>query len=444
VRLNNLKAGGPWNLEVVAGNRIVIPNVLVGEVWLCSGQSNMAALVRESGDAQRETASSSNPLIRLYRVPRIEAESPVEDSRLLKVGEFRFVRRVQRESPEGQLNARWEECEPESVSQFSAVCYFFGRDLQRARGVPVGLIDASVGATPIEAWMSRESLVASADLKELLDGYHDAMAEFQQQSHMAPTATGDANQPQEQAKQPWRPSGLYNGMIAPLRRYAIKGVLWWQGEANVSRARSYGDNFVSLIRGWRREWEEGEFPFLFVQLATAGPPGQAPEAGDVWGRPALAWAELREVQRLTLSRVPRTAMAVITDLGGENYHPYWKQPVGARLSLAARRIAYGESVVYSGPLYASHKIAAERIVLTFSHVGRGLTTTGGELLGFDIAGADRIFHPAHAEIRSDGVVLTSSLVSKPIAARYGWAAHPVGNLFNQEGLPASPFRTDDW
>jgi len=412
LRLRGLKAGGPWRLEVRGRNTIVIERVLVGEVWLCGGQSNMAAIVSESREGAREIASANNPMIRLLKAPRIEADSP--DIFPGETGRFRFVSRVQREAPDERVTTVWEECEPATVPRFSAACYFFGRELQKARKVPVGLIDASVGATPIEAWMSEQALAADSD--------------------------GD----REQVRQPWRPAGLYNGMIAPFEPYAIKGVVWWQGEANVNRADQYQALFPALIRGWRQAWGLGAFPFIFVQLATAGPAVPKTEGGLVWGRPALAWAELREAQRRTLSRVPGTAMVVITDIGGENYHPDWKQPVGFRLALAARKIAYRERLVYSGPLYAGLKIEGEAVKLTFQHAGGGLVVRGSELRGFAVAGKDRIFHAARAEIRANQVILTSPSVRRPVAASYGWAAHPIGNLFNREGLPASPFRTDSW
>ena len=443
VSLRNLRSGGPWRLEVNGKRRIVIDHVLVGEVWVCSGQSNMAASVSESHDAAREIAEAGNSSIRLFRVARLEAEK-ASDPQLLTPEQFRFVRRVQREAPDGRRTANWEETGPATVPRFSAVCYFFGRELQKSRRVPVGLIDASVGATPIEAWMSYETLQSDPQLKQLLDSYPEAMAKFRQQQQaaqsLASTNENDA-QNTDQIKQPWRPGGLYNGMIAPLQPYAISGVVWWQGEANVNRADLYRVWFPKLIAGWRHAWRQGDFPFLFVQLSTAGTVAQSANQGDIWGRPALAWAELREAQRKTLKRLPKLGMVVITDLGGDDYHPKWKQPVGERLALAARAIAYGEQIVFSGPVFKSMKIDGAKIIIDFNHVGSGLTVRGTELTGFALAGVDRIFHDAMAEIKGNQVVLISPKVRKPLFARYGWAAHPRGNLFNKEGLPASPFKS---
>lgn len=446
VRLQNLRAGGPWSLEVRGRNRIVIEKVLVGEVWLCSGQSNMAAVVSESRDAAREVAGSENPMLRLFRVPRLEADAASWNQQHLGSDRLRSVSRVMRESPDGRLTGEWEESRPETVGRFSAVCYFFGRELQRARRVPVGLIDASVGATPIEAWMDEGSLRADPELKQAFDSYQQAMAEFKRrrQEGVEQRRRDASSQDPDQARQPWRPGGLYNGMIVSLQPFAVSGIIWWQGEANVRRAGSYRSSFSKLIGGWRAAWGRGAFPFLFVQLATAGPANGSAETGEVWGRPALAWAELREAQLQTLSLVPKTAMVVITDIGGENYHPDWKQPIGARLSLAARRVAYGEQLVHSGPIFSEMKIEGERVRLSFQHVGSGLTARGAELHSFKIAGEDRVFHRAKAEIKLNQVILTAPSVKRPVAARYNWSAHPTGNLFNREGLPASPFRTDRW
>jgi sialate O-acetylesterase len=357
-------------------------------------------------------------MIRLFTVLRLEADAPVKN-----------------------IKASWKECSPETVASFSAVGYFFGRDLYKARNVPVGLIHSSVGGTPAESWVSEATLKSDPEFKSILDAfgprwdqyqkaqakYNEELAKAKAEGKPAPRAPG----------RPWKPTALYNGMIAPLIPYAIRGAIWYQGESNANRAYQYRTLFPALIRNWRADWGEGDFPFLFVQLAAFGPPAQKPEESD--------WAELREAQLLTLSTVPNTGMAVTTDVGAADIHPPNKQPVGARLALAARAIAYHEPIVYSGPIYQSMKVDGNKIILSFKHTGSGLVADeGGALKGFTIAGADKVWHEAQAEIQGERVVVTSPNVSQPVAVRYAWTKYPVCNLFNKEGLPTSPFRTDQW
>jgi sialate O-acetylesterase len=236
---------------------------------------------------------------------------------------------------------------------------------------------------------------------------------------------------------PWMPSGLYNGMLAPLAPYAIKGVIWYQGEANAGRAYQYRRLFPTMIRDWRTLWGQGDFPFLFVQLAAFGPNSQKLGESD--------WAELREAQLMTLSASPKTGMSLAIDVGTyDDIHPRNKQPVGARLALAARAVAYGEKIVHSGPVYQSMKIEGDKVILSFKHAGGGLEARGGELKGFIIAGDDKVWREAKAEIKGDRVIVSSPEVAKPVAVRYAWAKYPTCNLYNKEGLPATPFRTDDW
>jgi sialate O-acetylesterase len=235
------------------------------------------------------------------------------------------------------------------------------------------------------------------------------------------------------------PSNLYNGMIAPLIPYALRGVIWYQGESNAGRAKHYQTLLPALIANWRQDWKQGRFPFLIAQIA---PFSKIPEPNLVMQESA-SWAEVREAQLLTSLRVPNTALAVTVDVGDEfDKHPKKKEPVGARLALAARAVAYGEKIVYSGPIYKGMKVEGNEAILTFAHVGSGLTAKGGALTGFWIAGPDKKFVPAVAVIRGDKVVASSSRVTYPVAVRYGWADYPVVNLWNKEGLPASPFRTD--
>ena len=315
----------------------------------------------------------------------------------------------------------------------------------------MGLIHSSVGGTPAESWTSRESLEAEPSLKHHVEssdraraGFSKAMEHYEAavKSHKAKAAEAEAKGERAPAS-PARPdpggrvSNLYNGMIAPLVPYPIAGVIWYQGEANAGRAYEYQALLSALIKGWRTAWGQGDFPFLVVQLA--------PFQKIVDGPGDSAWAELREAQFKTTHTLPNTALAVITDVGHEtDVHPKDKAPVGARLALAARAVAYGEKIEYAGPEYAGMEIQDGRAVLRFTHLGGGLVARSGPLKGFAVAGEDRTFVNAEAAIRGDTVVVHSDSVPRPVAVRYGWADYPLGNLWNLAGLPASPFRTDDY
>jgi sialate O-acetylesterase len=327
------------------------------------------------------------------------------------------------------------------VKDFTAVGYFFGRDLQKALKVPVGLIHSSWGGSPAEVWVRESVLAANSELKTILDaypksfeGYQKALADYEAKA--AKAKAKEAKQPAlRRPTAPWKPAELYNGMIAPLLPYAIKGAIWYQGESNASRAAQYRALFSTMIQNWRRDWKLGDFTFLEVQLAPYM---------EIKTEPAeSAWAELREAQLLATRLLPNVGMAVITDVGDpKDIHPKKKEPVGARLALAARGIAYGEKIEYSGPVYKCMETQGDRIVLHFDHVGKGLKAEGGPLKGFAIAGADGKFVWADARIEGDTVVVSSKDGPRPVAVRYGWADCPVVNLWNKNGLPASPFRTD--
>jgi sialate O-acetylesterase len=379
--LSKLKAGGPYTLAI--GNQ-TINDVYVGEVWVASGQSNMEWSLKASFEPKMAIENSKNPRLRLFTVKKTAADTPQTD--------------VPREGS----NGKWLEAGPDTVPTFSAVAYYFGRDLQKALDVPVGIIHTSWGGTASEEWTSMKVL--------------------------------DAN-PEHKGKHP-RQAKLYNGMIAPLIPYAIKGAIWYQGESNAGRAELYRTGFPLMIKNWRDDWKQGDFPFLFVQLAPFMKIESEPTD--------TGWARLREAQLMTL-KVPHTGMAVITDVGDEkDIHPRKKEPVGARLALAARAIAYGEKIEYSGPLYESMKVEGNKAVLSFTHVGKGLEAKGETLTGFTVAAEDKQFHNAQAEIKGDKVVVWSDKVGRPVAVRFGWANYPVVNLWNKDGLAASPFRTDDW
>jgi sialate O-acetylesterase len=410
VTLKNLKAGGPDTLLFEGRNRIELRDVLVGEVWVCSGQSNMEWSLERSHEPEAAVAAANHPQIRLFKVPKLKLSLPTND-----------------------VAAEWTACEPETAKNFSAVAYYFARDLQAARGVPVGLIGTYWGGSPAEAWMSADALARNASYRQDITEHYARIWNQHQQAMKKWEADGR----QDKAPQvpSWKPSELYNGMIAPLVPYSIRGAIWYQGESNAGRAHQYRTLFPDMIANWRRDWGQGDFTFLAVQLA----PFKAiqPEPGE------SDWAELREAQLLATKKLPRVGMAVITDVGEQkDIHPRKKEPVGARLALAARGIAYGEKIEFSGPVYRSMKVKGDTAVISFDHARGGLESREGALKGFSICGEDKKFVWATAEIQGDKVIVHSPQVSKPVAVRYGWADFPVVNLWNKEGLPASPFRTD--
>lgn len=430
-KMNPPKAGGPYEMTISGKNVIEIKNIMVGEVWVCSGQSNMQWSVQSSANAEQEIAEAVYPKIRLFTVKRKVAETPQQD-----------------------CEGSWTECSPETVPDFSAVAYFFGRELHKELNVPVGLIHTSWGGTPAEAWTRREVLEANPDCAPILKRYDDAVAKYPQAMEEYEQKLAEWKQAVEKAKaegkkpprrprapfgpgNPHAPAGLYNAMIAPLIPYGIQGAIWYQGESNAGRAYQYRTLFPDMIKNWREDWGLGVFSFIFVQLANfmevKSEPGQS------------AWAELREAQLMTLA-LPKTGMAVIIDIGeADNIHPKNKQDVGKRLALWALARTYGKKLVYYGPVYESMQVDGNRIVLYFDHVGGGLVARGNEQLkGFAIAGADREFVWADARIEGDKIVVSSEKVPEPVAVRYAWADNPVCNLYNKEGLPATPFRTDDW
>ena len=429
VRIGSFKAGGPDELRISGKNTLVLKNVLVGEVWICSGQSNMEWPLSKAFESQNDIATSANPRIRLLTVPKLKADEPVPD-----------------------VKASWQECNSDTIPTFSAVAYYFGRALQAARKVPVGLIHTSWGGSPAEVWMRRQVLEANPEYnRSILDGYATAIKNYQESLAKFEAEQAELKkQGQTADKKPpekpfWKPAELYNGMIAPLLPYAIKGAIWYQGESNAGRAYQYRTLFPDMIRNWRQDWGQGDVTFLAVELAPWDK-NKKRSLEEITAAPGESdWAELREAQLLATKVLPKVGLAVITDVGDkDDIHPTKKEPVGARLALAARAIAYGEKIVYSGPTYKSMKQNGDRIILSFDHTGKGLESHGGEMKGFSIAGADRKFVWAKAKIQGNKVVVSSPEVPKPVAVRYGWADYPVVNLFNKDGLPASPFRTDDF
>jgi sialate O-acetylesterase len=573
IAVSPMPAGGPFTLTVKGKKTIALRDVMLGEVWVASGQSNMTYALSGAAGSAEEIPKAIYPEIRFFTVPREVALISQEDT----------------------LPVAWEICSPDTAKKFSAVSYFFARDLYKALRVPIGIVLSSWPGSAGEEWTDDKSLQRAPELKPIAErwdaspapvksfaaqpaplslefddfelvhaaegakplpfakfdggmvstatggnwiydwddapgtsfelvtpghggagfaarvaGTFDAMSSSRLQANferdespmdvrayagirfwvrgdglfqletIQPTISDWDNYSSETfpATPEWKqftvwfkdlkqagwgvatpltldaltgfllnitptigdpprpPSGLYNGMIAPLQMYRIRGALWYQGEGNTWRAYQYRTLLPALIRGWRSGWAEGDFPFLIVQLPNLG---SSPELGD------SIWAELREAQLLTVKTVPNTGLAVAIDVGDAgNLHPPRKAEIGERLALWALGTTYGKKIVHSGPLYESSRIEGNRIRIQFQQTGSGLEARDGELKGFAIAGADRKFHWASARIEGGSVLVSSPDVSAPVAVRYAWAGSPVCNLYNKEGLPASPFRTDDW
>jgi sialate O-acetylesterase len=426
-KLPHLKASSePTTLVVKGNNEITIKNVLVGEVWIASGQSNMEWPLNRAYESQYAIQSSENPNLRLFTVPKNKQLKPVDD-----------------------VKSSWQPCDPKTVPNFSAVAYFFARDLQKALNVPVGIIHTSWGGSPAEVWMSEEVLTENPEYKrDVMDGfltqetnYKTALANWEKEKAAAEKEAKSFSKPRPNPG--WRPTELYNGMIAPLIPYAIKGAIWYQGESNAGRHKQYRTLFPDMIKNWRKDWGQGDFTFLAVQLAPYDM-SRKRSLEEITSMPGESgWAALREVQVHTGEVVPKYGVAVITDVGEkDDIHPTKKEPVGARLALLAEKIAYGKKIVAEGPAFKSMKINGREAELSFDNVGGGLEPHDGELTGFAIAGEDGKFVWAKARIQGKKVVVSSPSVEKPKAVRYGWSDFPVVNLKNKEGLPASPFRTD--
>lgn len=425
VDLPAMPAGGPHVLKVEGSNTIKLEDVLIGEVWLCSGQSNMAFRLERASNAAEAIAASANENLRLFIVPTNTQDEPQSTTAC----------------------GPWTVSGPATAGSFSAVAYFFGRDLQKALGVPVGLINSSVGGTPVEAWSSKEALASTgpgrkvlaalaaahaADPRSSEEIYRAAMAAWKIKSAEAKAA----GQPKpEMPKRPiQRPTNLYNAMIAPLVPCAIRGAIWYQGEANGARPEDYRQLLPAMIEGWRKDFGQ-QFPFLLVQL----PAFDATRLG-------VNWAWMRESMAQIARTTPSTAMAVAIDAGTkDDIHPTNKEPVGARLALAARSLAYGEKIQSRGPEFKAARFADGKAVVSFDFVGKGLLSKGeGPMGGFSLAGEDQQFYPATAVIVGETVEVSSPQVPSPKAARYAWDNWMETPLFNADGLPAAPFRSDSW
>lgn len=409
VTLPSMNYGGPYKMVVKGKNLRTIENILIGEVWICSGQSNMEFKLSDANNAQAEIAASNYPEIRLFTVKRRMAQTPQEN---LEEGE-------------------WWECSPVSSPRFSAVGYFFGRELYQKLKVPIGLIHTSWGGTVAETWTGAETIEKNPDFAPLLETLKKTDLKEYGKGTDKPAAKLGPNT---------FPTLLYNGMIHPLVPYGIKGAIWYQGESNAGRAYQYRRVFADMIKDWRTRWGEGDFPFVFVQLANYMKADSLPAES--------AWAELREAQTMTLS-LPNTGMGSAIDVGeAGNIHPKDKQTVGKRLALSALKVAYHQNVENFGPVYREMKVEGNKVTVTFDHVGNGLKAKDkyGYVKGFALAGSDHKFYWARATITgTNTVTLSSQEVSAPVAVRFGWANNPDDlNLYNSENLPANPFRSDSW
>ena len=446
VTLDSLPANKTPQSFVVSGkNKVTLENVLVGEVWLCSGQSNMEWLVEKSANPEEEKAAANFPEIRHFKVPRTSSAFPQSD-----------------------VKANWQVCSPTTVGGFSAVAYYFARELFQKLDVPIGLLHSSWGGTSIEVWMSPESVATISELAELQakvfsqsslspEGkkrHEEYLAELKKWTAATEVALAKNQPVTEPPAVPWpawdnpQPTQLYKGMIHPLAPFAMRGAIWYQGESNGSDDAIYLNKLQALIGGWRTKWNQGEFPFYIVQLANFS---KASDDGKTWSK-------VREAQIAALTSIPNTGLAVTIDIGEtKDIHPKNKQDVGKRLALWALAGPYGKDINPSGPLYKGYSVEGSKIRISFNHAKEGLMIgkkeglaavvpeADGKIKWLEIAGEDQQFKRADAAIEGGELLVSSPEVPSPVAVRYAFKQDPAGaNLYNAEGLPASPFRTDLW
>ena len=413
VDFDPIQPGPPVQLTAGDGEQsYTCENVVAGDVWLCAGQSNMQFALERSDGADLAIAQANDDGLRLLRVPPVAVAEP-----------------------QVHTEARWLISEPRTAGGFSAVGYHFGATLRKELDVPIGTIQTALGGSHIECWMSRSSLQADPDFKPILDRYDFTRAHMAVLGQAAKAQGKDAIFPQPvPAKQ--MVSGLFNGTLAPVIPYAIRGALWYQGESDPWRSYNYRRQLPAMIADWRKRWGRGQFPFLVVQLPNynAGDQGESP------------WAEMRESQAVAVASVPNAAMTVNIDLGDPNdLHPASKQPIADRLAKVALREIYSRDVAAYGPIFDSFRVETDSIRVRFKHVEGGLKTRDSQpVKGFVLAGKDQRFICAQATIDGDSVLLHSDQIAEPVAARYAWANNPCCNLYNRADLPAAPFRTDDW
>ena len=436
VKLLPLKANAKGQTLTIQGNKkLELTDVLVGEVWVCSGQSNMAWSVDRSYDPDLESLTAKFPNIRLISVPPVGTQEPQKD-----------------------FNGEWVAASPESVMSFSAVGFFFGRTLHQAINVPVGLIDNAWGGSAAEAWVRRDLLnklpaaapymatwkqtEANYDHEKTMATYETRLKKWQTAAAAARKAGKPAPQRPRNPRNPLtgqhRPANLYNGVLKPFIGYGIKGAIWYQGESNSGRAKAYREVFPLMIQNWRDEWRQGEFPFYWVQLADFRDEQLEPMDDN--------WAELREAQTMTMDRLKNTGEAVIIDVGeGRDIHPRDKQTVAKRLARWAVAKDYGVDIIHQSPRFKSMEIKGDKAVITFDHAGAGLYSFDvRDPKGFAICGQDKKFIWANARIIGKDKVEVWAEGITPSQVRYAWAVNPVCTLMSREGLPATPFRTDNF
>jgi sialate O-acetylesterase len=447
--LDKLSASAQGTDLTVAGknNTLVVHDVVVGEVWLCSGQSNMEfTLEARPGtwqaksrvrDADKEIAAANFPLIRQVKIERTVAADPAASV----------------------ATSGWQGASPATVGGFTAVGYFFAREIFQKLGMPIGIVNSSYGGTPVESWMPAPTLARNPAFKvvaerweKMLADYPDKKAEFDAAlaewtpAETAAKARGEAahtawlkEHPKPPAPRgpgdPWTPSSLFNGMISPLAPYAVRGMLWYQGESNAARAAEYQRLFAAMITAWRKQFGQGDFPFFWVNLASYNAPGDTTDQN---------YAFLREAQTQTLD-LPNTGQALAIDIGNpDNIHPTNKQEVGRRLALLAKNRVYGLTGDDTGPTFANVRLGGNGLIVTFGHAGGGLIAHDHPVTCVEVAGTDQVFHPAAVVVSQSVLVAISPEVKQPVAIRYAWRNAPDANLYNGAGLPAVPFRSDNW
>ena len=437
VRLDPLSAGGPHSLVVEGNNRVEVKNVLVGEVWVCSGQSNMQWSVNQSWNADLEIKTAKYPQIRLMTLNIPGQQKDVED-----------------------FPAEWQVCSPDTVSNFSAVGYYFGKQLHQTLDVPIGLIDNAWGGSSCEAWIHRDQFRGKPLYEPLLNQWKEIESKPENAKVYSDyeanwTLWTKQNITSKKSGKPvpqlprggrgvmfnqHRPANLYHARIKPLIPFAIRGAIWYQGESNAGRAYQYRDMFPMMIRNWRQDWGQGDFPFYWVQLADFRQEKAEPAESD--------WAELREAQTMAMTNLPNSGEAVIIDIGeASDIHPRNKSEVGKRLARWALAKDYGMTeLAYRSPNFQSLQRQDGKLIVTFGHVGNGLRTVDErQVSGFAISGDDKHWHWADAKIiDKHRIEVSSSKVPDPVAVRYAWADNPVCNVFTREGLPLTPFRSDNW
>lgn len=419
VKIPPMPAGGPYILTISGQTTFEFRDVLIGEVWLCSGQSNMAFPLESEENASSEIPQANFPEIRLFNMqPSVRTGNiTFSEKELLSINNgdyFEF--------------GPWEKCTPESSRYFSAVAYYFGKYLYQQLNVPIGLINNAIGGSNTESWISRGALEAHPWLADLLTDWRNNELVSEWCRERAAKNLEMASTPYQ--RHPFEPTYLFDAGIAPVIRYGIRGVIWYQGESNADNIPVHNELFPLLVSDWREHWDLGNFPFLYLQLSSI--------------EERKSWPEFRDSQRRFMKLIPNCGMAVTSDIGHPtDVHPKNKEDVGERLALWALAKAYEQDVVFSGPIYSNYFIKHKKMILTFDYTGSGLTTRDhDEITGFEITGKGGMFKPADAKIKNDRIILFNKTIPEPVQVRYAWEPFTKANLINNEGLPASTFITD--